>query len=77
MHPGVSEAAVIGVADEKWGEVGRAFVVKKAGATLDEAALLDFCREKLAKFKVPKSVVFLDALPKNDSGKINRLALKG
>jgi fatty-acyl-CoA synthase len=75
-HPGVSESAVIGVADEKWGEVGRAFVVLKAGATAPETALLDYCREHLAKFKVPRSVVFLEVLPKNDAGKINRQWLR-
>jgi fatty-acyl-CoA synthase len=72
---GVAEACVVGVPHEKWGEVGRAFVVKKDPA-LDEAALLEFCRGKLAKFKIPKSVIFLPALPKNDTGKINRMELK-
>jgi fatty-acyl-CoA synthase len=72
---GVAEACVVGVPHEKWGEVGRAFVVKKDPA-LDEAALLEFCQGKLAKFKIPKSVIFLPALPKNDTGKINRMELK-
>jgi len=76
-HPAVSESAVIGVADEKWGEVGHAFVVLKAGEMCTEAALLEFCKEKLARFKVPKYFTLLDALPKNDTGKINRMALKG
>lgn len=77
QHPGVSEAAVVGVPDEKWGEVGRAFVVKKAAGAPGEAELLQFLQARLAKYKVPKSVVFLEALPKNDAGKINRLVLKG
>jgi fatty-acyl-CoA synthase len=72
---GVAEACVVGVPHEKWGEVGRAFVVKKDPA-LDEAALLEFCQGKLARFKIPKSVIFLPALPKNDTGKINRMELK-
>jgi fatty-acyl-CoA synthase len=72
---GVAEVCVVGVPHEKWGEVGRAFVVKKDPA-LDEAALLEFCQGKLAKFKIPKSVIFLPALPKNDTGKINRMELK-
>ncbi len=76
-HPAVAEAAVVGVPDAKWGEVGRAFVVPKSGQPLDAPALLDFCRTQLAAYKVPKSIVFLDALPKNDAGKINRMALKG
>ena len=75
-HPAVSEAAVAGVADEKWGEVGRAFVVLRAGENAAEAELLDYCRAHLARFKVPRSVVFLEALPKNDAGKINRQALR-
>jgi fatty-acyl-CoA synthase len=76
-HPAVSEAAVIGVPDERWGEVGRAFVVLRPAANALEAELLAYCGERLARFKIPKSVVFLEALPKNDAGKINRLGLKG
>jgi fatty-acyl-CoA synthase len=75
-HPAVAEAAVIGVPDEKWGEVGRAFIVKKADATIEASALLDYCKDQLAKYKVPRSVVFMDGLPRNDAGKINRMALK-
>lgn len=75
-HPAVSEAAVAGIADEKWGEVGRAFVVLRAGESAGEAELLEYCRAHLARFKVPRSVVFLEALPKNDAGKINRQALR-
>ncbi|MCB0628359.1 MAG: long-chain fatty acid--CoA ligase [Lewinella sp.] len=73
-HPGVHEAVVIGVPDAKWGESGRAFIVKQAAVS--EQELIDFCVAHLAKFKVPKSVVFLEALPKNDTGKINRQGLK-
>ncbi len=76
-HPAVSEAAVIGVPDEKWGEVGRAFIVLKPGMACSDAELLEFCKERLAKFKVPKYFNFMEALPKNDTGKINRMALKG
>ena len=75
-HPGVADAAVIGVPDEKWGEVGRAFVVVKNGSRLTETEVIEHCRQHLAKFKVPKSVFFLTELPKNDAGKINRMALK-
>jgi len=74
-HPNVSEAAVVGIGDEKWGEVGKAFIVQKESISVGE--LMDYCRSKLAKFKVPKSIVFLAALPKNGTGKINRKALKG
>jgi len=72
----VLKAAVVGVVDEKWGEVGRAFVVLKVGSAAAEMKLFDFCRAHLAKFKVPRSVVFLEVLPKNDAGKINRQALR-
>lgn len=75
-HPAVSESSVIAVSDEKWGEAGCAFVVMHAGETLSEADIFAHCATKLARFKIPKSVVFLDGLPKNDTGKINRIALK-
>lgn len=73
-HDCVSEAAVIGVPDDKWGEVGKAFIVKKEAVTEEE--LFQSCKEKLAKFKVPKSFVFIECLPKNDTGKIDRKQLK-
>ncbi len=75
-HPGVSEAAVIGVPDNKWGEVGQAFVVPQGNTTLTAEELRAYCLERLAKFKVPKYFTLLKALPKNDTGKINRMALK-
>jgi len=75
-HPGVAEAAVIGVQDEKWGESGKAFVVSKSEFSVSERELLAYCEKHLAKFKIPKYLVFLEALPKNDTGKINRMALK-
>jgi fatty-acyl-CoA synthase len=68
-HPSVQDAAVVGVADETWGEVGVAFVVAE-GADADE--LLGFCRERLARFKVPKRVVFVAELPRNSMGKIQK-----
>lgn len=73
--PGVREAAVIGVPDEKWGEVGKAFVVKDLD-TLTEEHLREFCQRNLAKFKIPKHFVFLPGLPKGDSGKILKKALR-
>ena len=77
-HPSVAEAAVIGVADERWGEVGRAFVVLKADADPGsaEAALLLHCQAQLGRFKVPRSVVFLAALPRNAAGKVLKHELK-
>lgn len=66
--PQIREAAVIGVPHDKWGEVGKAFVV--AETSLTEVQVMEFCASRLAKFKVPQSVVFLKSLPKGDSGKI-------
>lgn len=75
-HPAVSEAAVIGAPDPKWGEVGKAFIVLKSDRKIGEEALIRHCREKLARFKIPKRFLFLAALPKNETGKIDREALK-
>jgi len=74
-HPAVAEAALIGVPDEKWGEVGRAVVVISEGHTLTAEELLVFLRERLAGYKIPKSVIFVDALPKTGAGKIDKKVL--
>ena len=74
--PGIAESAVIGVADTRWGEVGRACVVLRKDAALDEQQILDHCRAHLAKYKVPRSVVFCDVLPRNPSGKVLKPELK-
>lgn len=73
---GVADVGVIGVADERWGESGRAVIVLKAGVTLDEQTILAHCQRNLAKFKVPKSFVFTDSLPRNAAGKVLKRALK-
>ena len=67
-HPAIALAAVIGVPDERLGQVGKAFVVRKGAVEAQE--LLDWCRERMAGFKVPRSVEFLDALPLNATGKV-------
>lgn len=74
-HAGVAEVAVIGVADAKWGEVGRAFVVPRIGHPLTANEVVEHARSRLAGYKVPKSVVLLDALPRLGSGKVDRAAL--
>lgn len=66
---GVKEVAVIGIPDARWGEVGKAFVVRES-SDLNEDAVLNHCAKNLAKYKIPKKIVFLDSLPKGDSGKI-------
>src|SRR5581483_533654 len=76
LHEGVAEVVVLGVADEKWGEVGRAIVVKRAKHELDGESLRTWLAARLAKFKVPKTVVFVDALPRTETGKIARAKVK-
>jgi acyl-CoA synthetase (AMP-forming)/AMP-acid ligase II len=74
---GVAESAVVGVPDGRLGEVGRAYVVARAGRVLDEATVVDFCRQRLANYKVPRQVEFRDALPRNPSGKVLKRLLRG
>jgi fatty-acyl-CoA synthase len=74
-HPAVLEAAVIGVPDEKWGEVPKAYVTLKAGASATESDIIAFCREKIAHFKAPKAVEF-GPLPKTSTGKVQKFRLR-
>jgi fatty-acyl-CoA synthase len=75
IHPSVAEAAVVALADEKWGEVPCAFVELKADAEASEEALIDFCAQNMARFKRPKKVVFGE-LPKTATGKIQKNVLR-
>ncbi|MGE5722559.1 MAG: AMP-binding protein [Sphingomonadales bacterium] len=72
----VAEAAVVGVPDEKWGEVGRAYVIPRAGAKLDEETLRAHCLRRLAKYKVPASFVITDTIMRTASGKVQKHLLK-
>jgi fatty-acyl-CoA synthase len=74
--PGVSEAAVIGVPDARWGEVGAAFLVMSAGAAPDDAAILAFCRARLAGYKVPRHLRRVATLPRTASGKLQKGPLR-
>ena len=76
QHPAVAEAAVIGLPDPKWQEVGLAVVVLKEGQALTEGELIAFCQGKLARYKIPKSVVFQDSLPRTAAGKVLKRELK-
>ncbi|OGL13860.1 MAG: hypothetical protein A3G97_15450 [Candidatus Rokubacteria bacterium RIFCSPLOWO2_12_FULL_69_21] len=76
QHPAVLEAAVVGVPDEKWGEAVKAVVALRQGQTAGEAELIAFLKERLAPFKVPKSVEILPVLPKTPVGKISRRDVK-
>lgn len=71
-HPGIAQAAVIGIADERMGEVGKAFVVLRPGQTLAEAALIEWARETMANYKVPRAFAFVDSLPLNAAGKVTK-----
>ena len=75
-HPDVAEAAVIGVTDERWGEVGRAFVVVKPGSMFDPAALSAHCAARIARYKVPKEFLAIEVLPRTASGKIQKHLLR-
>jgi acyl-CoA synthetase (AMP-forming)/AMP-acid ligase II len=75
-HPAIREVCVIGVPDPKWNEVGKAIVALKPGTTATPDELIAFCEGQLARYKMPRSVVFVDALPRNTLGKVNRGELK-
>ncbi|MDQ2814484.1 MAG: AMP-binding protein [Actinomycetota bacterium] len=76
-HPGVSQAYVVGVADDRWGDVGCAWIVPEPGGTVDAAGLIALCKEKLARFKVPRHVLFLSSadLPTTPTGKVQKFRL--
>ena len=74
--PAVAECAVVGIEDPRWGETACACIVRRPGAVLDENAVLSLFRDRLARYKHPRRVVFVDALPKNAMGKVQKFELK-
>jgi fatty-acyl-CoA synthase len=74
--PQVADAAIIGVPNERWGEVGMAIIVRKPDQPLEEADVIRHCLGRLAKFKVPQSVTFVDVLPRNATGKVLKRELR-
>jgi len=75
-HPKVADVGVIGCPDEQWGEAVRAVVVVKEGEELTEVELIEYCKGKIGKFKMPRSVVFVEALPRTPTGKILKRVLR-
>ena len=74
--PEVAEAAIIGVPNDKWGEVGLAVLALKPGATIDRATVVEHCVSRLAKFKIPNDIAIVDALPRNATGKVLKRELR-
>ncbi len=77
VHPAIAMVAVVGVADERMGEVGKAFVVLRPGASASESELIGWSRENMANYKVPRSFAFVADLPRNASGKVLKTELRG
>jgi acyl-CoA synthetase (AMP-forming)/AMP-acid ligase II len=75
-HPALSQVAIIGVPDERMGEVGMAYAVLRPGAAVTEGELIAWCRERMANYKAPRRVEVVDALPLNASGKVLKFELR-
>jgi fatty-acyl-CoA synthase len=74
--PEIEQVAVVGVPDEKWGETGCAAVVARYGSVVTMEKITSFCATRLARFKIPRYLVLLEQLPRNSTGKINKLLVR-
>jgi fatty-acyl-CoA synthase len=72
----IAEVAIIGIPDERWGEVGRAIIALKPDHVLTEAAIYEHCEANLARYKHPRSIRFVDTLPRNATGKVHKPTLR-
>lgn len=75
-HPDVADVAVIGMPDEKWGESLKAYIVPRSGSGTDAEALIEFCKEKISRMKTPRVIEFIDAIPRNATGKVLKTDLR-
>jgi fatty-acyl-CoA synthase len=75
-HPAVSEVAVLGTPSKKWTEAVVAIVVPREGHDVSEESLIDYCRERLARYKCPQNVIFVDGLPRTPAGKLQKYVLR-
>jgi long-chain acyl-CoA synthetase len=75
-HPEVSHAAVIGVPDDKWGEAVKGLVIREKGSQVSEKELIDFCKNRLANYKKPRSIEFMEEFPKSTAGKVLKRELR-
>jgi acyl-CoA synthetase (AMP-forming)/AMP-acid ligase II len=75
-HPKILDAAVVGVPDDKWGEVGSAAVVIRTGENIDSSELTKWCQQRMGKYKIPKAITFVAFLPRTETGKVSKQEIR-